>query len=325
MFKRLKDLFYDNRGQATVLVALGLTVLLGFAAISVDYGYLAYQRRSLQNAADSAALAAAWELPSETSVNSKANEYAKKNSPELADTEIVALRQNSNKEVKVDVSHTYETFFGKVLGVNNQVISATATAERIRIWEGESLPFLNIDFDYSAIDPIAWTHVGESIKGTIYDFYTLGSGENTYFEIEWSDGIEISPGFSNGIKGLDDSKLKDGLDEMISEDDKEVKLFYLFSLRDSVIQSGEFTVNNGTKTVELDKLQFLSNNDVVDPHQLVLIEVLFLDTSNWNNFHDIELEYTGNVFDLGNDIEGDPLPDFPTEHLSNEYTKRLIN
>lgn len=49
----------EERGQSIVLVALWLTVLMGFAAIAVDVGRFYAERRYLQNAADAAALAAA--------------------------------------------------------------------------------------------------------------------------------------------------------------------------------------------------------------------------------------------------------------------------
>jgi hypothetical protein len=49
----------EEAGQSIVLVALWLTVLMGFAAIAVDVGRFYAERRYLQNAADAAALAAA--------------------------------------------------------------------------------------------------------------------------------------------------------------------------------------------------------------------------------------------------------------------------
>ncbi len=51
-----------ERGQVLPLVAISLTVLLGFAALAVDVGYLRYQQRVQQYAVDSAALAGAWQL-----------------------------------------------------------------------------------------------------------------------------------------------------------------------------------------------------------------------------------------------------------------------
>lgn len=49
----------SQRGQAIVLVALMLAVLLGFLGLAIDSGRLYVERRQLQTAADSAALAAA--------------------------------------------------------------------------------------------------------------------------------------------------------------------------------------------------------------------------------------------------------------------------
>ena len=57
---RLRTLFKrGERGQAIIIVALLLPVLLGMAGMAVDIGSYASERRTLQNAADSIALAAA--------------------------------------------------------------------------------------------------------------------------------------------------------------------------------------------------------------------------------------------------------------------------
>lgn len=49
-----------DRGATAVIVALSLLVLVGFTAIAIDGGRAYNERRSTQNAADNAALAAAW-------------------------------------------------------------------------------------------------------------------------------------------------------------------------------------------------------------------------------------------------------------------------
>ena len=56
---RLMD---DESGQTLVLVALCLTMLMGAMALVIDVGFVRYQQRVLQTAADSAALAAGLEL-----------------------------------------------------------------------------------------------------------------------------------------------------------------------------------------------------------------------------------------------------------------------
>lgn len=50
-----------EKGAAAILVAISLLVLVGFAALAIDGGLGFDDRRGTQNAADSAALAAAWE------------------------------------------------------------------------------------------------------------------------------------------------------------------------------------------------------------------------------------------------------------------------
>src|SRR6516164_7488658 len=51
-----------RRGTVTILAALCLIVIMGFAALAVDAGLLHHERRAAQAAADAAALAAASNL-----------------------------------------------------------------------------------------------------------------------------------------------------------------------------------------------------------------------------------------------------------------------
>ncbi|UNY41880.1 hypothetical protein CPT_Momento_050 [Burkholderia phage Momento] len=49
----------NQRGAVAITVALLMSILLGFAALAIDVGYLFVVRNELQNAADAAALAGA--------------------------------------------------------------------------------------------------------------------------------------------------------------------------------------------------------------------------------------------------------------------------
>lgn len=53
--------FDHEKGAAAIMVAIALVVLMGFAALAIDGGLGFDDRRGTQNAADNAALAAAWE------------------------------------------------------------------------------------------------------------------------------------------------------------------------------------------------------------------------------------------------------------------------
>lgn len=60
--QQLTSGFKDQRGVAAIIVAIVLPVLIGFAALAIDIGYLCATRNELQDAADAAALAGTGDL-----------------------------------------------------------------------------------------------------------------------------------------------------------------------------------------------------------------------------------------------------------------------
>ncbi len=59
---RLRRGLRDESGQAAVLAAVGLTVILSFAGLAIDVGQLRYAQSKLQAAADASAIAGAMEI-----------------------------------------------------------------------------------------------------------------------------------------------------------------------------------------------------------------------------------------------------------------------
>ena len=57
MFRKLREGTPKEKGQTLVLVAVMMVVLLGLTAMAIDLSYVFVQRRNMQNAADSGALA----------------------------------------------------------------------------------------------------------------------------------------------------------------------------------------------------------------------------------------------------------------------------
>ncbi len=81
----------SEKGQAIVLLMLGLVVLFGFTAMAIDGGMVYSQRRSAQNSADAAALAGALQM-----VNLKDAGY------EAADNAIInSVRSNGYKDAQI--------------------------------------------------------------------------------------------------------------------------------------------------------------------------------------------------------------------------------
>lgn len=129
-------------GQAIASVALGLVVLTGIVGLAIDMGYLRYQKRRMQSAADSAAIAGASELAyasgnyvAAAKNDSKTNGFedgvngvtvTSSNPPVDAPFSSVA---NANNYVEVRVHQDVPTFFMRVFGVNTTSLSATAVAE----------------------------------------------------------------------------------------------------------------------------------------------------------------------------------------------------
>lgn len=108
----------DERGATAVLVAATLLLLIGFASFALDSG-LAYDvRRGTQNAADNAALAAAWEACNPKVIGSAdpvsaaramtaANGYDD-NDPEV----VVTVNDLGDERIEVVISTTNPTRFG---------------------------------------------------------------------------------------------------------------------------------------------------------------------------------------------------------------------
>jgi hypothetical protein len=129
---------HAQRGQVLPFVAICFTVLLGFTALAVDVGYLRFEQRMQQSAADSAALAGALELSvgSTTFASSAQNEAANNGYTNDGVNTIVTVNNppasgpntgNQNSvEVLVQVNHP--TFFSGVLGRDTNVVTTRSVA-----------------------------------------------------------------------------------------------------------------------------------------------------------------------------------------------------
>src|SRR6202012_5920543 len=108
-------------GYGLVFAAFGLIILLGAAGMTVDISYLRYQRRQMQSAADSAALAGAAQLGAGSSAL-QANNAAKADSslngfPDggvITVTPTPTTFNGHGNAMNVVISEAYDTFFMKV-------------------------------------------------------------------------------------------------------------------------------------------------------------------------------------------------------------------
>jgi Flp pilus assembly protein TadG len=169
-----------RRGNILVMTALLMTAMVALLAFAVDLGYVYAVRAELQRSADSAAIAAAWELidkdgpagtETATSLTSSAatiaSQYAGLNhvgsqSPSLASNDVTVGYMNNPSSpsepiistptgklpnaVKVRVQRTSEQngqvnfFFAKALGFNQSSADAQATAAFLSGFSGFKAP-----------------------------------------------------------------------------------------------------------------------------------------------------------------------------------------
>jgi len=202
----MKSLTTTERGSVLVIVAAAMAVLIGFAALAVDGGYLYARHTRLQDVDDSMALAAAQQVVATSGKNEankrkaafdKAIDYAGKNQL------VVGAKDDANytaqltygsekgqmtvsfpdgvKQVKVDLQLVANLYFARVLGKDSTPVNASATAliGQAGKQTGGSLPIgivtddpLNPDEDY--------------VVGQHYEM-TLGPSEGSSGNYGWLD------------------------------------------------------------------------------------------------------------------------------------------
>jgi hypothetical protein len=120
----------SENGQAIVLMALSLVVIMGMAALVVDVGSWYHTRRHLQGTADAAALAGAQLLPADSSgAQSMALDYANKNGGNVLGADItVTSTVSANDTISVQAKKTDSGVFSGILGIGSSDISARAKA-----------------------------------------------------------------------------------------------------------------------------------------------------------------------------------------------------
>jgi uncharacterized membrane protein len=130
-----------RRGQIIPLVAVFLTMLLGAAALAVDVGYLRYQQRIEQTAADSAAVAGATELQygdtafaTAARTDSAANGFTNNGGTIVVTVNNPpATGPNAGKAnaVEVIVTAKYATFFENVFKMSLATVSSRAVVVNV--------------------------------------------------------------------------------------------------------------------------------------------------------------------------------------------------
>jgi len=135
----------NEKGQVLVLVALAIFVLLGFAALGIDVGFMYSVRHELQRSADAGALAGVapfttrdWtDVSVRAEADALARDFATKNT--VVKTQLNRLEPPNGEvhvyfpvnrigHIGVDTSRNVDLFFARIFGIQNRTITAHAMA-----------------------------------------------------------------------------------------------------------------------------------------------------------------------------------------------------
>lgn len=118
-------LWREEKGTALILMALGMSAIMGFAALVTDLGLMYLNKVQVSNAADAAALAGVQALPGdELKARNLAQEYAAKNGVESLSVSIA----EDKKSIVVQGEKTVGLMLARVLGRESSTSKARAEA-----------------------------------------------------------------------------------------------------------------------------------------------------------------------------------------------------
>ena len=162
---RVRTILHNDRGVASIMVALAMTSIMAFTALAVDIGQIHLKRGALQTAADAGALAGANSLLAEGSdyaqLRAIVKNYAYRNLVEndipgsaLTDPDIVFMRdgvptENEPNQVEVTITlssqrdNPLNLYFGGIIGTPTINIQAVSRAGLVGICSSKCVkPFI---------------------------------------------------------------------------------------------------------------------------------------------------------------------------------------
>jgi len=184
MFISLKShILKSEKGASSIIFALAFTFIIGMAAITIDIGQAMFEKSRLSTAVDSAALAGAQELISNSdNAVYMAESYIQKNLGAIKQVEVKVT--GSEKTVEVKGVKTVNHFFARIFGIIEQDITAVAKARtgNIKSMSGVK-PFAQ--FDQELIFGQQYTLKVSAGEGEVGNFNAIslgGTGTSSFLE-----------------------------------------------------------------------------------------------------------------------------------------------
>jgi len=185
-----------ERGQVLMMTAVLLPMLLGFTAMAVDLGSWSGERRNLQKAADSIALAAVQELCKEScatytgdqgNATAAAIQWAHKNDINPSEMTVTFPGSTTDPRVRVVIGRDHDFAFIRILGIKSADVDGKATAAKVSVGGASGVvPWTVTQFTVNsspAGDPIVLKYDatgGPVAPGNFGAIRIDGSGSATY-------------------------------------------------------------------------------------------------------------------------------------------------
>jgi hypothetical protein len=151
-YSRTPEKRESEQGAATIMVAVLMVALLGFAALAVDVGAMYVEKAQIQNGADATALAIGGDcakgLNCATAMTAPSNRLADANANDNSTGVFSVTRPNANT-VRVETNardagsgnNSFSLFFARALGIEATGITAVAEASWGPPNSGSTLPW----------------------------------------------------------------------------------------------------------------------------------------------------------------------------------------
>lgn len=199
-----------KKGNVAILTVIIFAVLLSFAAYVIDVGLLYAERIKLENAIDSAALAAALELPTKPQTATDiANQYLDKNGVNSQDANINIAP--NNKSIEITAQKEVSNIFAKIFGIDKSTVKAKSKAVLgpAKSVRGGLRPFGVVAYDFSYGDLVTLKEeAGDGYHGNYNVLAIGGQGSNVFYinamygydgVINVGDLLDTEPGNMAGV------------------------------------------------------------------------------------------------------------------------------
>ncbi|WP_180994376.1 pilus assembly protein TadG-related protein [Bacillus sp. Marseille-P3661] len=186
----MKPFLKQQEGAVIVLVALMMSIFVGFLALVMDMGSIYLEKNRLQKIADAAALAGAQELPNYYSQA----EQEVQNAIHLNGGDLTNFTMTTNQSytmLEVIVSKKATFYFAKALGINEPIVQANARVELQPLSAGKGAIPLGVqpssDLSFGSLQTLK---VSDSATGNFGAIALTGPGAKDY-ETDLKYGYEF--------------------------------------------------------------------------------------------------------------------------------------